>query len=692
MKKLKPIGLLVLPGLLFGLGMLMKNEVGYYHLSMSDPAYAFLFNGLTICKFHYPYFVQGPGTPLEVFCAVIIGFVHLFRNQDTLVIDVMKNPELYLNMINTSLIVFQSIMLFFMGFVIFRSSKKMLTGLFFQLAPFVSWVLIEILRNVMAENLIVTAIFCLIIVVFLYIKHTDDQKKITDWYLISFSVIIGFIASTKLMYLPVAVIPFLLLPGYKKKLLYVIFTVAAFFVFSFNLINNWSSFQDFYISNLLHSGQYGAGPATIIDPGIYFADLKNMFLSDGIYLKAFIIIIAGTVLYHIPFLRVRRKNDKAYRTLLGITITMITMSLLVAKQFKYYYMSTALLLIIPGLYFIYVIFSRSISKIRRIIIFLPLSLILIFLTGREIMHVIEKHPYQQVKKEIYMESMQYIDDHFDKHQPTLLISDYYGAPYMEYGLFFGIGWSGHGMRMKFAAELKKLFPNIYFYHNWDNLFNHWDYSYSYIDLLKKYKRIVLFSGDPGLEELLATKLHGLNRQYDTKSERIFTFKATNEKIYEVTFDSVSNSLPHQYFFDAELLDGSGQHFINKEGIKVGNGNTQSVDFARSGKYSSKLTNIAPYGLTGILSEVSADEKYRISVWRYDNGNRNAGLVISANDANRYYYFKIQSSEEEKQWQKIEVDLIVPQIMDQQDIKIYCWNNDTTMPAYFDDLLIEKIID
>jgi hypothetical protein len=692
MKKANLIPLLMLPCLLFGLGLVMKNEVGFYHLHMSDPAYAFLFNGLTICRLHFPFLVQGPGTPLEVFCALVIGFVHLFRCQDSLVADVMKNPELYLNVINTSLLSLQGIALFLMGFTVSRSSKSLLTGLFLQLTPFVSGVLIELLRYVMAENLIATAIFCLIIVVFLYLKHHNNQKRAVDWYLILFSVIIGFIASCKLLYLPVAVIPFLLLPGYRKKLLYILFSVTTFFIFSFNLINNWESFRDFYIGNFFHSGQYGAGPATIIDLKTYPENLQNVFFSDRIYFIAFLIIIASAVLYHMPFSRVRQKNDKEYRTLLGIAVTMTIMSLLVAKQFKYYYMSTALLLIVPGLYLVFKIFSRSVSKIIKVIVFLPCTLFLLFLISCEVTDVIKNHPRQLAKKEVYMQTMQYIEHHIDKDRPTLVIPDYYGAPYKEYGLFFGIGWSGHGMRMKFAAELKKLYPDIYFYHVWDDLFNHWDYSYAYIDLLKKYKRIIMFSGDPVAEESISGKLHGLNRQFDTRTVKTIKFETTGEGIYEILYDSVSDSQPFKFRFDAESTDSSGKFFLSTEGIRVGDGGTRSTDFARSGKYSGKLTNEAPYGFTGIISEACAGEKYKVSVWRFNNSNNNAGLVISAKDASRYYHLETQPSADEKRWQKISIDFEMPQHMDRQDIKIYCWNNDKTMPAYFDDLLIEKITD
>ncbi|MFO7656118.1 MAG: hypothetical protein R6W78_03560, partial [Bacteroidales bacterium] len=148
MKKLKTLVFLILPVLLFVLGMMVKSRVGYYHLFTSDPAYAYLLNGLALCDFNIPWLVQGPGTPLILYCAIVMPVVHLFRGQDTLIIDVMQNPDIYLSIITTSVIAIQSLLLFLMGLLIFKSSKKILTGLFFQLTPFVSCVLIEILRLV----------------------------------------------------------------------------------------------------------------------------------------------------------------------------------------------------------------------------------------------------------------------------------------------------------------------------------------------------------------------------------------------------------------------------------------------------------------------------------------------------------------------------------------------------------------
>ena len=134
-----------------------------------------------------------------------------------------------------------------------------------------------------------------------------------------------------------------------------------------------------------------------------------------------------------------------------------------------------------------------------------------------------------------------------------------------------------------------------------------------------------------------------------------------------------------------------EYYYCCKGINAGNGNTQSSDFARSGRYSCKLTKESPFGITSIVSEVNADEHFKISVWRYVNSNNNAGLAVAANDVNKLYVFKTESFINENHWQKIEIDFKIPVAAHMQDLKIYCWNNDPGLPAYFDDLKIEKII-
>ena len=691
MKRLNIIFLLLLPGLLFYIGMLLKSETGFYHLYSSDPVYAYLFDGLNICNFSSPFLVFGPGTPLSLLYAIIMEIVHLFRHQDSLITDVMKNPDVYLSAVNITIIAIQSIALFMLGFFIYKASKSVFTGVFFQLIPFVSWIIMDIMRPILVESLIVISIFFLIIFVYKYIKYQDNESKLLDKYLVCFSILTGFMVATKLMYLPIVIIPLLLLPGYKKKGLYVVFSIITFSILAFPIFKNWVEFRSYYIDNFLHVGLYGQGSKTIIELNAYIHNLKSIFISDHLFLKTYSIIIMGSILYYLPFLKVREKNDKTYKALLGIALVMTITILLVSKQFKFYYMTSALLLSIPGLYFVFSIYTRKSSIKVRTIIAIPAVLILSYFVYHEIKMRVDWHAGNMVKKENYLYTMKYIEENYSKDQPTLLIPDYYGAPYTAYGCFYGMGWCRGEIKKKYAEELKKLYPNIYSFHTWNNLFLHWNKSYPYIDLLKKYNDIILFSGDKELEQSLSGKLNGLNRQFDTKVSKIISFESTGETIYKVSYDSTLKLQPQSYYFDAEFLDTTQQYFVNGEGLKCGNGNTRSSDFARSGGYSSKLSKEAPYGMTSFLSEVGKDKHFRISVWRYNNENDKAGLVVSTIDSDKYHQFFSQPSEEEKQWQKIEIDFVVPETIHMQDLKIYCWNGNTALPAYFDDLLIEKVV-
>ena len=163
MKKLNVLFLLLLPLLYCYIGILYKSEIGPYHLFVTDPEYAYLLNGLNIRLFSLPYQVNGPGTPLQFFCAFVIGVIHLFRNQESLVADVIKNPDLYLDIINTSLIAVSSISIFIMGYMVYKTSRNGFTGTFFQLMPFASWMTIDISKHIMVENFVVIGILFLVI-------------------------------------------------------------------------------------------------------------------------------------------------------------------------------------------------------------------------------------------------------------------------------------------------------------------------------------------------------------------------------------------------------------------------------------------------------------------------------------------------------------------------------------------------
>ena len=149
---------LILPALFFYLSLFFKNEMGFYHLFGTDAEYAYLFNGLNLCYFNFPFHVQGPGTPLHIFAAIVITVVHLFRYNQPLIEDVMKNPDVYLTALHASLTAVTALLLFILGFATSRISKNIFAGLFLQLIPFSSWLIFDLMRRYMLENMIIAGV------------------------------------------------------------------------------------------------------------------------------------------------------------------------------------------------------------------------------------------------------------------------------------------------------------------------------------------------------------------------------------------------------------------------------------------------------------------------------------------------------------------------------------------------------
>jgi hypothetical protein len=690
MKKVNIIILVFLPILFIIIAFSLKNEIPHYFLSCIDPEFCYLFNGLNLANFHMPWHIDHPGSTLQILSTIVIWIVHLFNNNSNITDDVFRNPDLYLNAINATIISVNAIAIFITGYLIYTNSKSILLGLFFQLTPFVSCCLLSITNRVIVEQFFIFIVLSLVLAVYLYLNDLNRSKRIIDKYVLIFAIITGFGIATKILFAPLFLIPFILLKGFKKKAFYSLFVLIAFFIFAFPVLNRMNYFTQWISDLFIHSGQYGQGKSSIIDFNSFKENLKFIFTNETMFPKVIILSITTCLVYYLPFLKLKVKNDFFHKALVGVSTTMILLTLIVAKQLKYFYLTPVLLLMILALYLIISIYIRPLKFLNKKIIILPLFAAFLFIIySFEVKQAFQYHSENLSRAKALSETYNKVQSTFI-NKPVLIIPNYYGAPYLEYSLFFGINWSGEKMKNRYAQTLVKLYPNSYFYHNWNNLFNYWHDSYSFIDLLKKYHNLILFSGDPEVEKSLFSKLHGINRQLDTKFNKTFVNENTKEAIYEVSFDSMLETHPHRFFFDAEQLDSSKQNFINSEGLIAENGNTQSSDYARSGKFSCKLTKENPYGLTCVISEVTKGEHYVISVWRNNNGNNIAGLVVSANDAKKYYSFQSQSNFNENNWQKIEIDFIVPESAMNEDIKFYVWNRDSNQPAYFDDLTIERI--
>ncbi|MFA4852740.1 MAG: hypothetical protein WC599_09500, partial [Bacteroidales bacterium] len=252
---------------------------------------------------------------------------------------------------------------------------------------------------------------------------------------------------------------------------------------------------------------------------------------------------------------------------------------------------------------------------------------------------------------------------------------------------FGIYWGGEIMKPRYVEALNEIYPNTYFYNGWDELFHDWQNNpISYIDLLKKYKSIRFFSGDSNIKKDVMTYVtNNIRRVYDTEIKTIFSNETTGENIYEINYIPHENTDTLITLCTADSLCSDGEKFIGTKDQFFNNGNTRNPDFARSGKFSSKITKDNPYGMTYTIGQVRTNEHYRISVWRHI-GNNDASLVVAGRVSDDLFLSEKKSLNIQNDWEELIIDFTVPEKMNNKELRIYSYN-DTFSPAYFDDMKV-----
>src|SRR5581483_2582896 len=114
----------------------LKSIVAFYIFG-PDPAYLYMINGAILAGGKLAVgLVEHPGTPIQCFAAVIIFIKHLFSaNNAGVYLDVLQNPESYLQAICSTLAVIFVLVTFFTGRYVYKRTGNLGLALFFQLLP-----------------------------------------------------------------------------------------------------------------------------------------------------------------------------------------------------------------------------------------------------------------------------------------------------------------------------------------------------------------------------------------------------------------------------------------------------------------------------------------------------------------------------------------------------------------------------
>lgn len=370
--------LFIIPVLLLIVSISLKNYQGpYFTRGQYDPSYAYLINSLNLAQlsgFGVGH-VDHPGTPLQVFGAVVIKFVHLFNNHENdLAKEVIMNSESYLSKIDYTLIILNFLGLFVLGVITYKIYSSILVSILLQLTPFTTTSIFADFSYVRPENMLmfVICIFISFLILFINSRSLNFKKKL--YYTIILGIICGLGIATKITFFPLIIIPFLLFRGIKFKLFFFTAVSVSFLIFVIPAISseNLKYFTHWVYSLFIHTKKYGRGAPSVFEPISFLLNVKTILLKEWFFDFAYFLICITLavnlkfcykdILQKLKNIHFKNKQDTGnvssddilhennFRLAIGIFLAMTLQIIIVAKHYGNNYMFPALTLSVLGVF------------------------------------------------------------------------------------------------------------------------------------------------------------------------------------------------------------------------------------------------------------------------------------------------------------------------------------------------------
>ncbi len=481
-----------IPVIICVLSLFLKMATGPYWLGPnSDPAYLYLINSLYILQHISPAFVDHPGTTLEVLGAIVIKLLNWSVPQQQLIDNVLLNPEYYLNA-QYFLILFLNITtLFFLGLYALKKSKDVIFSLFVQSGAFAYLLLksygsrghvLTIASNVFAESLFpfISNLFILCIL-FLYFS---ERKKNHYLYSFLFAIFSAAGVITKVSFAPLLIIPFLMLRGFRAKLLFVGIFIASCFLLTIPIIPEYKEMFNYIYLFQANKGIHGTGGVGMLSFQQMLVNAKGFFRDQPFLLAC---ILAGIVSLlcatffwrRINWQKERMKKDVLY---LGILFSGVLLQIIfVLKHPAPHYAAPAVGLLGILLTYVYLIWTKAFLRNRAYF-----AVILFFIvSGFSVATVL----YQTHLKETNHAILQFSQNVKEKYKNCILCN-FYRSSSVAYALYFGDDCKGR--HRAFFPRLKELYPRALVWNRWDYDFHHFSDQVSEESILNANPCVLLY--------------------------------------------------------------------------------------------------------------------------------------------------------------------------------------------------------
>jgi hypothetical protein len=520
------IAFLILPVVFLIIG-LNFNRTRY----SNDPEYAYLMNGLNIARFQFVGHAENPGTTVQEISAFVIWGHYLTSQTDgrSLSEDVLLHPDNYIESIHRVLVVLNTLLLLFAGIFAFMISQALWQGLLLQLGIFLSANLLEHTWTKVSPESVLMMVATLLALAILHFhqKKNDDSGRFP----LIFGLISGFGLATKVTFLPLLLIPFLLLKIKKERLAFLKWTVITAFVTTLPALLEYPHMAKWFLLVFIHKGTYGQGGIGVIDPIQYVMNLVEI---SGIHpflgLTALCTVIFSIILASSSEIRQKYIGDLNIRFAYIIGLSQLLAILMVAKHYHAdHYLIPAHCLTALVWVFLIKFLDNSLKSTNVPKYLIKTMIIIAFITV-----ACFNYPYlKQANYGYRISNEEYtaVEKRRQQEFPGYLVSYFYPT---SINLYSALHWGNVYSRGYNLPVLETLYPEGIFFDVRSKAFMQWEKLLDAKSLNDKYAGKILVVGGPmTIAEKAAVNDCGLKLEpvYQGRTQAIYKVDISNSTIF-----------------------------------------------------------------------------------------------------------------------------------------------------------------
>ncbi|MBA7526723.1 hypothetical protein ES705_18893 [subsurface metagenome] len=433
--RIKKIFIFIVPLLFLLWTTFLSHLVGPFYQSRIDPEYPYLLNSLGAAIFDFDRIghTDHPGTPFQLLTAIFLRLTHLFAGQGKFIDDVITRPELYLAWSSFYITLLFSVVILWLGKIVFRTTTSYLGVILLQSSLFLNINLIDLPSRYIPDRML--ALYVLILVCLCY-KYFYEKDYSIKKFSINSGILMGIGFMTKIHFLPLLIIPVIIINKQRERLIYLGTLITTVIVFFLPIHKKFTQFREFIARIITHDGLYGKGIEQMVNFESFFSNTVLIFKNN----YSFSIMLISSLILVILFLfkpTFRRKNNKEFRMLLAFMIVSLIGSIMIAKHYKNYYVIPLVSFSGFILYIIWNIFRSNYSFRYLNKIFTVLLLILII---APFVKLVPKYILRLKTHKANTSFVNFLHTNISNNDYILIKPAWRAGPLVENGLIYGVSF------------------------------------------------------------------------------------------------------------------------------------------------------------------------------------------------------------------------------------------------------------